>query len=127
MATNMKVMPESIIECSQENNSSIFSYNKEDGAIGVFADESMWIWKNGLIKINSAMRYNNDYYVLLFLPCIGKKNIISMDTTISSGMDSIVLYNTGLLPRHIKKGELLGRAYIVPKVESHIVPYYKGG
>lgn len=117
--------PESIIEYSQENDSPAFSYNKEDGAIGIFADESTWIWRNGLVKINSAMYYNNDYYVILFLPCIEKKNIISVDTTLPSGMDTIALYNTGIFPKHIKKGELLGKAYVIPKVESHILKLEK--
>lgn len=121
MAMVKKFMPESIIEYSQDTDSPIFSYNKKDGAIDIFADESVWIWKIKAVKINSKIYYNDDYYNLFFFPCIEKRNIISVYPTVISERGTIVLCNTGLLPRFIKKGDLLGKAYIVPITHSHVV------
>lgn len=121
MATIMTNKPESIIEYSQKENSPVFSYDKKTGAISIFANESIWILKEKSIQMNSSIIYDDDKYILLFLPCIKKKNINPVRLIIPSGEIYMTLCNTGLLPRFIKEGELLGKAILVPRIESHIV------
>lgn len=116
-------MLESIVEYSQKNDSPAFQYNEKTGAITIFAGESKWVRKgrSKIISVNNVLYYDDDKYILLFLPCTRKRNINPEELIISSGAYSITLYNTGLLPRLIKKGELLGEAILVPKIESHIL------
>lgn len=118
MVTVIKTEPESIIEYSQEKDSPVFSYDEKTGAISIFADKSMWIWRNKFTKINVNIYYDNNKYNLLLLSKI--KNVLT-DDFITSGVDIIMLYNTSLFPKFIKKGTLLGKAILVPKIESHIL------
>ncbi len=116
-------MLESIVEYSQKNDSPAFRYDEKTGAITIFAGESKWIRKGTgkVILLNNVMHYDDDKYVLLFLPYTRKRNISPEELIIPSGAYSIILYNTGLLPKLIRQGELLGKAILVPKIESHIL------
>lgn len=113
-----KYLPESIIEYSQSKDSPTFSYNEKSGTISIFADESIWVWKNKEIRINNTLYYEDFYYNLIVLP--NTKTII-LPYVMPSGINTVMLYNTGLFPKRIKKGDLLGEAILVPRVESHIV------
>ena len=114
-------LSESIIEYYQYSNSPAFQYDGKTGAITIFANESIWILKEKSIQMNSAIFYDYDTYVLLFLPYMKKKNINPVRLVIPSGETNMTLCNIGLLPRFIKKGELLGKAILIPRIESHIV------
>ena len=66
------------------------------------------------------MYYDDNRYNLLFMSANNKK----FDTPVKlmiCGYENIILYNTGIIPKYIKKGEVLGYAILIPKIESHIL------
>ena len=108
--------PEPIIEFCQNENSPIFS-NESNGAINIYVSKTSLVWRTKNIKINSKMYYNDEYYTLLFLPCI--KNIVPCFVDIPSETDVISLRNIGLLPKLIKKGTLIGKAILIHSIQCH--------
>lgn len=120
MAIVMRKEPESIIEYIQLENGPDFSYDRNIGAIIIKAGESKWLFRKcKSIKINK-LYYDNDRYNLLFL----SDNLKKFDANpriMLNGIESIILYNTGFIPKHIKIGEILGYAILIPKIESHIL------
>ena len=118
MAT-VKIMPESIIEYSQDENSPVFSYNEKNGTIFIKAEKSLWLWKEKTIKTNCNITYDNNNYNLLFIP----GNLKKFDSTkkVLLYCDYIKIYNTGILPKFIKKGEILGELILIPKIDSHVI------
>ena len=121
---NANGMPESIIEYVQMDGPD-FQYNESTGAIAIHARESKWLfWKSKIIKTNVKLYYDDDKYNLLFIT----NNMLKFDFTkriINSNTDEVVIYNLNMLPKHIKKGELLGIAILVPKVYSHFLKLKK--
>lgn len=118
--TIINTKPESIIEYTQLENGPDFSYNEKFGAIIIKAGESKWLFRKcKAIKLNKVY-YDDNRYNLLFMSANNKK----FDTPVKlmiCGYENIILYNTGIIPKHIKKGEVLGYAILIPKIESHIL------
>ena len=120
MATIKSLEPESIIEYTQSEESPIFHYNGKNGAIFIKADKTTWLWKNKKVETNSSISYDDDRYNLLFMSGNLKK-YDSVYKFIGVSQKYIFLYNTGILPRRIKKGETLGIAFLIPRIESHVL------
>lgn len=120
MAIVMRKEPESIIEYIQLENGPDFSYDRNIGAIIIKAGESKWLFRKcKTIKLNKVY-YDDNRYNLLFMSANNKK----FDTPVKlmiCGYENIILYNTGIIPKYIKKGEVLGYAILIPKIESHIL------
>lgn len=112
---------ESIIEYLQKENSPYFRYDESIGAIYIVSNESKWLfYKNKTIKMNSRIYYDNKEYNLLIIPNnISRINFI--DKFIKNDTDEITVVNNKIYPIHIKKGECLGIAILIPRIESHIV------
>lgn len=120
MAIVMRKEPESIIEYIQLENGPDFSYDRNIGAIIIKAGESKWLFRKcKSIKINK-LYYDNNRYNLLFLSTDNRKFDAPVKFMIC-GHESIILYNTGIIPKHIKTGEVLGYAILIPKIESHTI------
>ena len=119
MATTIKLEPESVIEYSQDSNSPAFIYIKETGAISIKADKSLWLWREKMVKTNCNIYYDTDKYKLLFL----SRNLRKFDSIrkVMRYCNYIRLYNTGFFPKFIKKGEILGEAILIPKIDSHVI------
>lgn len=121
MAAIYNFMPESIIEYAQIENSPNFQYNERTGAIAIHASESKWLFcSSKQVKTNAKIYYDDDKYILLVI----SNNMLKLDFTkkiIESGTDEVTIYNLNTLPRHIKKGELLGIAILIPKISSHFL------
>ena len=119
MAMTINIKPESIIEYSQNENSPVFSYDKKTGVIFIKAEKSEWLWREKLIKTNCILYYDTDRYKLLFI----SKNLRKFDSKnkIMLYCNHISLYNTGFLPKFIKKGEVLGEITLIPKIDSHVL------
>ena len=117
---------ESIIEYKQENNSSEFYYENSTGAIFINSNESVWLWKEKTIQMNVSIFYDYDKYNLFLMPIDTRRKIdfSHISKTIGSGINYVTLVNLGLLPKRIKKGDLIGVGYLIPKIESHIIRRY---
>ena len=119
MAIKIFEQPEPVIEFVQREDSPEFSYEKKTGAIFIKANKSLWLWNKKIIQINGAILYDYDKYNLLLM----SKNIRKYDFAdkLMKYNEHVILYNTRFFPRFIKKGEIVGIAIVIPKIESHII------
>lgn len=114
--------PEPVIEYEQSEDSSTFYYERTTGAIFINANETIWLWKEKRIEINVSLFYDYDKYNLLLMSTNMKKfDICHTNKCFIQGTNYVNLTNMGILPKRIKKGDLIGVGYLIPKVESHII------
>lgn len=120
---SLKNNPESIIEYSlTTEDSPDFCYDRSLGAIFINADESVWLWRTKCVRINVSLFYDYDKYNLFLMSINTSRFDLSfMDKTLNYDIKYVTLFNTGILPRRIKRGDLIGVGYLLPKIESHIV------
>ena len=117
-----KIKFESIIEYKLTENSLDFYYSKNSGAIFIHSAESAWIWTEKSIKINASLYYDCDKYNLfLYSPKVKKFDISCIDKYSNYNVEHITLVNSGILPRHINKKDLIAIGFLIPKIESHVI------